>query len=101
LKPHERVIVRTDWHWLRLSEQKDLWYSGSGATNDDVFGYSGIAANGRRELAQLLDVGVTVTLLKQVTAYAYYGHAFGGGVVKGTFAGSDADYAYVEMTYRY
>jgi hypothetical protein len=101
LKPHQRVTVRTDWHWLRLSEKRDLWYSGSGATNDDIFGYSGIAANGRRELAQLLDVGVTVTLLKQLTAYAYYGHAFGGGVVKRTFVGSDADYAYVEMTFRY
>jgi hypothetical protein len=101
LRPHERVTVRTDWHWLRLSEKRDLWYSGGGATNDDVFGYSGIAANDRRELAQLLDVGVNLTLLKQLTAYAYYGHAFGGGVVKQTFAGSDADYGYLELTFRY
>jgi len=44
---------------------------------------------------------VTLALLKQLTAYAYYGHAFGGGVVKQTFAGSEADYGYVELTYRY
>ena len=101
LRPHERVTVRTDWHWLRLSEKKDLWYAGGGATNDDVFGYSGIPANGRRELAQLVDVGVNITILKQLSAYTYYGHAFGGGVVKQTFAGSDANYGYVELTYRY
>jgi len=101
LKPHARVTVRTDWHWLRLSEKKDLWYSGGGATNDDVFGYAGIAANDRRELAQLVDVGVSVTLLKQLSGHAYYGHAFGGGVVKRTFAGSDADYGYLELVFRY
>ena len=101
LKLHERVTLRTDWHWLRLTAKKDLWYSGGGATNDDVFGFSGIAANDRRELAQLVDVGVNLALLKRLSAYAYYGHAFGGGVVKKTFAGSDADYGYVELTFRY
>ena len=60
LKPHPRVTVRTDYHWLRVTEGRDLWYSGGGATNDDVFGFSGIPANGRRELAHLVDVSVTV-----------------------------------------
>ncbi len=101
VKPHERVTLRTDWHWVRLTEKRDLWYSGGGATNDDVFGFSGIAANGHRELAQLVDVGVNVTLLKQLSAYGYYGHAFGGGVVKKSFAESDANYGYVELTFRY
>jgi hypothetical protein len=101
LRPHPKVTLRTDWHWLRLSEKHDLWYAGGGATNDDVFGFSGIAANGRRELAQLLDVGVTLTVTSQLQAYAYYGHAFGGGVVKRTFAGSNANYGYVEMAFRY
>jgi len=101
LKPHARVTLRTDWHWLRLTEKKDLWYSGGGAPNDDIFGYAGIAANGRRELAQLVDLGVNVALLDRLSAYAYYGHAFGGGVVKKSFSGSDANYAYIELTFRY
>ena len=65
LKPHSRVTVRTDYHWLRLSEKRDLWYAGGGATN------------------------------------AYYGHAFGQGVVKHTFAGADANYGYLELMLRY
>jgi Alginate export len=101
LKPHPRLSLRSDWHWLRLSEKRDLWYSGGGALNDDVFGFSGIPANAHRELAHLGDVSATVTLLRQLTAYAYYGHAFGQGVVKGTFVGAAADYGYVELTYRY
>ncbi len=101
LKPHSRVTVRTDVHHLRVSEPRDLWYAGGGATNDDVFGFAGIPADGRRGLAELVDVSVTVTIRPQLTAYAYYGHAFGQGVVRRTFAGAQADYGYVELTYRY
>jgi hypothetical protein len=101
LKPHPRVTLRTDFHYLRLTEPKDLWYAGGGATNDDIFGFSGIPAHNHRELAELADVSLTVTLLRQLTAYAYYGHAFGEGVVRKTFAGSQADYGYVELTYKY
>jgi hypothetical protein len=101
VKPCSRVTVRTDYHWLRLTEKKDLWYAGGGATNNDVFGFSGIPANDHRELASLVDLGVSVNLLKQLTAYGYFGHAFGQGVVKKTFAGSDANYGYVELTFRY
>jgi hypothetical protein len=102
LKPHPKVTIRTDYHWLRLTEKKDLWYSGGGATNDDVFGFAGIPSNDRRELASLVDLTVTVALLKQLTASLYYGHAFGQGVVRKTFTeGTAADYGYLELTYRY
>jgi hypothetical protein len=101
LRPHPRVQVRSDVHWLRLSEKRDLWYAGGGATNDDVFGFSGIPAGDHRELAHLVDLGITVALPKQLSAYGYYGHAFGQGVVRQTFAGRDADYGYVELSYRY
>ncbi len=101
LKPHSRVTVRSDYHWLRLTEPADLWYAGGGATNSKVFGFAGLPAGARRELAYLVDASVTIALLKQLTAYAYYGKAFGQGVVKTTFAGASADYGYVELTFRY
>jgi hypothetical protein len=101
LKPHSKVTVRTDYHWLRLSESQDLWYAGGGATNDTIFGYQGLNSGGKHELADFADVSITVAALKQLTAYAYYGHAFGQGVVKTTFAGNAANYGYVELTCRY
>ena len=100
LKPHPRVQVRTDAHWLRLSERKDLWYAGGGATNDDVFGFSGTPSGDRRELAYLVDLAFTIQVWKQLGAYLYYGHAFGQGVPKQTFEGAGADYGYVELTWR-
>ncbi len=101
VKPHPRVTLRSDYHRLGLTESRDLWYSGGGATSDDVFGYSGTPANGERDLARLIDLGMTIQLPAKLTAYAYYGRAFGRDVVRGTFAGEDASYAYLELSFRY
>ncbi len=101
LRPHERVSVRTDIHWLRLTEGRDLWYSGGGATSNTFFGYAGSPANGDRSLATLADISVTVAVLQQLTVEGYYGHAFGHSVVGQTFAGRDANYGFLEMTYTY
>jgi hypothetical protein len=100
-RPHERVALRSDWHWLRLSEAEDLWYAGGGAQNDDVFGFAGVPARGRHDLGQLVDLSATLAVTRQVAFAAYYGHAFGGGAVGHTFEGRDADYGFVEMTLRY
>ena len=101
LRPHERLLLRTDWHRLRVTEGRDLWYSGGGATNDTLFGFAGSPARGHRNLAQVVDVSATLVLPWHATLGAYYGHAFGGAVVGATFVGRDADYGFVEATFRY
>lgn len=101
LRPHRLVAIKTDYHRVRLTEARDLWYAGGGAGNPDIFGYAGLPSNGRRDLAHVVSLSVTVTALPQVTLAGYYGHAFGGAVVRGSFAGTDADYGFVEATYRY
>ena len=101
LTPHARLSVRTDYHWLRLSERRDFWYAGSGAGKEDLFGYSGTDAHGHRQLASLADLSVGVVLHERLTMNAYYGHAFGQGVVGATFADTNADYGYLELLFRY
>ncbi len=96
-----RATVRADYHWLRLTEPHDLWYSGGGATNDRVFGFAGIPANGHRGLAHVVEGGVDVKVYERLSASAYYAHAFGQGVVGATFSGRSANYGYVELTLRY
>jgi len=95
-RPWKEVSIRTDAHWLRVMEGKDLLYSGGGATNDDVFGYAGLPAKGRHEVAFLVDVGVAYGATDWLTLAAYYGHAFGQGVMTHSFAGSDLNYGYLE-----
>ncbi|MGH7894246.1 MAG: alginate export family protein [Candidatus Binatia bacterium] len=101
LRPHPIVTLRTDYHWLRVTEGRDLWYAGGGAQNADLFGYSGSPALGRHDLAQLVDLAISITVTRQVTFGGYFGHAFGGGVVGQSFVGRDTNYGFVEMTLRY
>jgi len=101
LRPHARVTIRTDYHWLSLAERGDLWYSGGGATNAKIFGYAGSPSGGHRALAHLVDVSATVSLHDRVSLGLYYGHAFGRSVVRTSFADADADYGFAELTLRY
>ena len=101
LRPHAMVTLRTDYHWLRVTEGRDLWYSGGGAQNDHLFGYAGSPANGRHDLAQLVDLSATIAVDRRLTFGGYFGHAFGGGVVAASFVGRDTSYGFVEMTLRY
>jgi hypothetical protein len=96
----DRVSLRADFHWLRLTEAADLWYAGGGATNERIFGFSGVPARGGRDLARVLDLGLTARLHAKITAYAYFGRAFGGDVVARTFAGENASFGYLELTFR-
>jgi len=64
-------------------------------TSDTCFGYRGIPANGRHELGYLSDASLADGFTKHPTSY---GDVFGQGIVSSNFAGSDADYGYVETT---
>lgn len=101
LRPSRIVTIRSDVHWLRLGDRHDLWYSGGGAQSQDIFGFTGTPSSGHRALAYLVDLSASVAVTSWMTLGGYYGHAFGGNVVGGTFDGRDADYAFIEMTLRY
>ncbi|MBY0276427.1 alginate export family protein [Candidatus Binatia bacterium] len=101
LLPSSQVNVRADLHWLRVNASEDLSYSGSGATKEDFFGYAGVPAKGRNNLAYLTDVAVTYTPIAPLTFYAYYGHAFGQGVINANFNGTQANFGYVEAILKF
>jgi hypothetical protein len=101
LRPHARLTIRTDYHWLSLIGRRDLWYAGGGATNAKLFGFAGAPSGGHRELAHLVDLSATALLHERVTLGLYYGHAFGRSVVRETFDDADADYGFAELTFRY
>jgi hypothetical protein len=105
MRPLPGLSATAAFHNLRVNEAADLWYQGSGATLADAnrpegFGFPGRPANGRHELFRLLETSIGYDWSRYVTTYLYYGHAFGGAVVRSLFAGDDADYAYLELTLR-
>ena len=97
-----RVTTRLDVHRLWLSSADDLWYQGGGAFEHDTFGYAGRPSNGSTSLATLLDGGVEYNAGPHAAVGGYYGAAWGGGVVKGTYpAGQLAQFGYVELPVRF
>jgi hypothetical protein len=98
-KPHPTVSVRTDLHWLQVSQGKDILYFGGGATKQDFFGYGGTAAGGDREVGYVTEISVSWKPLPVFELAGYYGHAFGDTVVHHGFPGNDdLNYGYVETT---
>jgi len=96
LEPHRQVSLRLDFHWLRVNSSRDLAYFGGGATKNDFFGFGGVPANGRYELAYLLHGMLTVQPTAFFTVNAFYGHAFGQGVINANFTGRQGNYGFLE-----
>ena len=94
--PHPMVNVRADLHWLRVNSSADLAYFGGGATKNDFFGYGGVPAKGRHELAYLAHVMVSLKPTSFFTVNAFYAHAFGQGVIDANFTGRGGSYGFLE-----
>jgi alginate export protein len=101
LRPMPGLVSRTDFHNVRATEGNDLWYQGSGATlagRDVGFGYSGRPAKGHRDLFQVIETSLGYDWSAHFTTSVYYAHLFGGAIVRGLFAGDDANFGYLEAT---
>ncbi|MBX7219520.1 MAG: alginate export family protein [Blastocatellia bacterium] len=102
LRPNKKFNLRSDFHKLRLSNSRDLWYLGGGAFQKQTFGFVGRPANNQRNLGGLLDVSVDYQLNPRVTISGYYGHIFGGRLVSSIYpAGQNGHLGYVELTVRF
>src|SRR5262249_18281540 len=88
--PTSSTRLNVDYHVLDLAQPQDLFYSGSGAQNrSKSFGYTGRPSNGARSLADVIQAGFSHSVNRYFSWNAYYGHAFGGGVIQRFFLGRD------------
>ena len=102
LRPHTRLTLRSDFHWLRLAHAADLWYQGGGAYQPWTFGFSGRPSNGNRWLARLFDVSSDWQVNAHISAGIYFAHAQGGQVVESIYPqGKNANYGFLELTYKF
>ncbi|SET34969.1 Alginate export [Nitrosospira multiformis] len=100
VSPTPKTRVTIDLHHLSLSNSSDLFYSGLGPTSrSGAFGYSGRPSGGKSDAGQLVDISFTHTLNKYLSWRFYYGHAFGGSVVRNFYQGKkDADMVYIDFS---
>ena len=69
LRPHARVTVSVEVHRLSLVDDRDRWYSGTGATAFDgnYFGYSSRGSVSATDLGTLLQTSAEVALAQRWT----------------------------------
>ena len=101
-KPVKRLALRSDLHWLQLTSGKDLWYSGGGAFDNKVFGFTGRPANGHTSFADLADISADCAMNKSLSLNFYYGYAWGKSVVKAIYpTDPNGQFGYTEFIYRF
>jgi hypothetical protein len=67
-----------------------------------TFGFTGRAAQGQSALAMLYDASADYAVSANVSLSFYFAHAAGGEAVKATYPqGADANFGYVEATWRF
>jgi hypothetical protein len=98
LRPHARLGVRADVHWLRLADAADLWYFGSGATQKrgTIFGYAGRRSGGSTAFGTVLEGSADWSIMPHWSINGYAGHTLGGDVVRASFAGDRLTFVYLE-----
>jgi hypothetical protein len=90
--------MRLDVHHVDLASARDLWYSGSGATQQrgTQFGFAGRPSNGATGLGTTVEAAAEYALTRHWSLNGFVGVMRGGEVVRRTFAGSTMTFAYVE-----
>ncbi|MBL8151784.1 MAG: alginate export family protein [Blastocatellia bacterium] len=102
LRPSKKLNLRADLHNLRLSNSKDLWYLGGGAFQRETFGFVGRPSNGKKSLANLLDLSVDYQFSPHIGLSFYYAQIFGGDVIKRIYpTGKNGHLGYAEFTYKF
>jgi hypothetical protein len=102
LRPHKAVTLRSEFHALRLTNAKDLWYLGGGAFQPWTFGYVGRNTSGARSLANQWDVSADWNVNAHWNLNAYAGYADGKAAMHAIYPhGTSGKFGYLEMTYRF
>ncbi|HXE89433.1 MAG TPA: alginate export family protein [Terriglobales bacterium] len=101
LRPHAKVTLRSDLHWLRLGNARDLWYLGGGAFQDTTFGYAGRPSGGRKSLATMADVSADWKVNSQVSLTFYLGGAFSRSAIAASYPkAGNGRLSYLELNWR-
>ncbi len=100
-KPTPRLEVRTDLHFLQLTAPTDFLYSGGGAFDNKVFGYTGRPGANHGSMSSLYDISADYALSSKLAMTAYYAHAFAKTQLAAIYPNTrTANYGYIELTYK-
>jgi hypothetical protein len=102
-RPVSRVTARVDARRLWLADEVDLWYAGSGASQQQgtSFGYAGRPSGGATHLGTVLEGAADVSLGRHWSVNGFIGTIRGGRVVRARFVGEWLRFGYLESVVRF
>lgn len=102
IRPYKSLVLKSEFHALRLANHNDLWYIGGGAFQPWTFGYQSRSTSGARGLANLWDISGDYTVNQHVALTLYWGYAQGKSAIEAIYPkGKDGHLGYAEVTYRF
>lgn len=101
LRPSPKLSLRADARRIRLSNARDLWYSGGGAFQDQSFGFAGRPSGGSKNLGNMLDLSVDYNISPVSSVGLYFGHFAGGRVIENIYANDKLNYGFLELTQKF
>jgi hypothetical protein len=98
MRPTPRLSTRFDLRRIWLASAADLWFSGSGPTQQrgSFFGYAGRRSGNSADFGTVVETAADVSLGRRWSVNGFGGLIHGGPVVGTTFAGRWLRYLYVE-----
>jgi len=97
VQPLECLSLEFDYHRFWLAEDEDFRWAGSGAFSRGTLGYVRNPSQGSHDAGHELDATATLRLHRTLELKGGYSRLWGGDV----FGDDDADWLYVQATFRY
>ncbi len=97
LRPNPKLLVRSEFQNLNLTNRNDLLYSGGGPFNDIGFGIGGKASLGQKRIGNLVDTSVDYKFTPETSLGVYLGYVFDSKV----YTDSTSRFAFVEFTQKF
>ena len=100
LAPHPMLALNAFVHWFELMTRDDARYSGTGAFDRKVFGFTANPSSGQRYVGVEYDLVATLTPHRAVTLEAGFSWLDGGDVFRNA-EDRDVAFGYVSLELRY
>lgn len=94
-KPHEKVLIKADFHhFIRASDADSVYNAGGGVLRATTPGASD-------EVGQEIDITLKYTVDRHLTLQGGYSHFFAGDYFADTGTSEDVDFFYAQLVYKF
>ena len=97
LRPNPKLLIRSEFQNLNLTNRNDLLYSGGGPFNDIGFGIGGKASLGQKRIGNLVDTSVDYKFTPETSVGLYLAYVYDSKV----YTDSSSRFAFVEFTQKF